>query len=255
MKQFLLPENPGVENTMVLTGKDFHYLVHVRRFRPGQILNALSPDGRHFRMEILSVERDSCPVALSRDASSGNDPAGTSITLIPAITRGKKMDLTVRQAVEAGSNRIWPIVSEHCQMKFRNDEERESKRLRWERIAREALQQCGGGRPAEVAAPTDLHRAVDLWARRGPLFVFHEKKPDGNNYTGLHRHLASDIQELAIMVGPEGGFSNREIGYLHEEKAVPIWLGSRVLRAETAALYALAAISTILREKSEWLTL
>ncbi|MCK5737236.1 MAG: RNA methyltransferase, partial [Spirochaetaceae bacterium] len=93
---------------------------------------------------------------------------------------------------------------------------------------------------------------LENWGNRGPLFFLHEKEFANEKALSLHKHLAEPALDLAIMIGPEGGFSPDETNLLRENGALPIYLGDRVLRAETAAIYGMAAVSTIIRERAEW---
>ena len=162
------------------------------------------------------------------------------------------MDLTVRQAVEGGASHIWPVLTAHSQIKIREKSDSEAKKRRWERIAIEALQQCGGTVPVEVEDPALLPELLEKWNDRGPLFFLHEGDISNEISGSLHRHLAEAVGELAIMIGPEGGLSSAETRLLLEKGAHPVYLGKRILRAETAAIYGLAAVSTIIRERLEW---
>jgi RsmE family RNA methyltransferase len=112
MKQFVLPFDAGPGNHR-LTDRDFHYLIRVRRYTAGDRIPALSRTGEPFEMEIISVARDSCTVALHQAdrKAAGESGSDVMITLMPALTKGRKLDLTVRQAVEAGATAIWPVVT------------------------------------------------------------------------------------------------------------------------------------------------
>ena len=252
MKQFVLPFTPGSGSEKHrLDGRDFKYLIRVRRYRAGDRIAAVSPDGASYGLTILSVGRDSCEILIEPEETRNSADAAPPVrlTLMPGITKGRKMDLTVRQAVEAGVVSFLPLTTDHGQVKYSGPEDGRTKSERWERIAREALQQCGGRIPMEILAPMSLEDAVGSWNGRGTLFYFHEKPMEGG---GLHRHLAVQPAEAGIIVGPEGGLSRAETEFLREQGAIPVFLGPRVLRAETAALYAVAAISTIIRENDEW---
>ncbi len=155
------------------------------------------------------------------------------------------MDLIVRQAVEAGAARVVPLVSDHAVA--RADEER-TRGARWERIAREAREQSGAARAAAIEPPARLDEAV---ARRrgGTAVFFHEDRAGAEP---LHEILAEADRPVTVLVGPEGGLSPRETALLEGAGFRRAWLGDGVLRTETAALYALAAVATILRERESW---
>jgi len=261
MKQFVLSFNPAdteihSESRFTLGGREFHYLIHVRRYGAGDTIPSLSPDGRSFEMKILQTGNDSCEVELRflLRESTDVDEQLPRITLMPAITKGKKMDLTIRQAVEAGAFAIWPVLTEYCQVKYRKDPETSGKTERWKRIAVEALQQCGGNQTTELKSARTMEEVLEKWKNRGPLFFLHEKSSEGSPPRSLHSYLAETVDDLAIMIGPEGGLSSGETRQLLDYGGKPVYLGERVLRAETAAIYGMAAVSTIIRERTEWQT-
>ncbi|MDF1568035.1 MAG: 16S rRNA (uracil(1498)-N(3))-methyltransferase [Spirochaetaceae bacterium] len=264
MKQFILPfevdsDDVEVEKTHTLGGRDFHYLIRVRRGVVGDRIPARSRDGgRTYEMELLRIGREACsvslhptqPISAVRKMTVSFEP---NITLIPAVTKGKKMDLSLRQAVECGALAVWPFLSRYSQVKFHDEKDLLAKTQRWERICVEALQQCGGTKATDLSMPRGLEDILAEWGKRGPLFFLHEKKPDETTpEKSLHGYLAKIPEEMAIMVGPEGGLSDDETERLLEFGAHPIYLGHRVLRAETAVVYGLAAITTIIREKAAW---
>lgn len=155
------------------------------------------------------------------------------------------MDLIIRQAVEAGVERIVPLASDHAVVRL----DEETARLeRWRRIAREAREQSGAARPAVVEPPARLDDAVH-GERDGTAVFFHED-PAGS--VPLHVILAEAGEPLVVLVGPEGGLSPRETALLEASGFRRAWLGDGVLRTETAALYALAAVRTIVRERETW---
>ncbi len=256
MKQFVLPEN-AENGRMRLIEKDFHYLIRVRRYSVGDQIQGISPEGRLFSITFEEIGCSWCDVSLAeldRESDFRTHHDYPHIILIPGITKGRKMDLTVRQAVEAGAKEVRPVLTDYSQVHYRNSNDSETKRERWQRIATEALQQCGGSWATKVNLPAKLTEAIRDQPVRGQVFFLHEKILDTNNNqsSNLFRRLAEPPEEIAIIVGPEGGLSPRETEFLMEHHAEPLYLGNRVLRAETAALYGLAAVATIIRERAKW---
>jgi 16S rRNA (uracil1498-N3)-methyltransferase len=155
------------------------------------------------------------------------------------------MDLIIRQAVEAGVERIVPLASDHAVVR---SEEAGARLERWRRIAREAREQSGAARPAEIEEPVRLDEA--LRRERGGTAVFFHEDPEGAS--PLHEILAGAVAPITVLIGPEGGVSPREVALLAAAGYRRAWLGDGVLRTETAALYALAAVRTIVRERGTW---
>lgn len=155
------------------------------------------------------------------------------------------MDLIVRQAVEAGVGRIVPLVSDRTVPRA---DEGSARLERWRRIAREAREQSGAARAAVIEEPVRLDEAAGR-GRDGTAVYFHED-PAGSE--ALHDILAGSDGPVTVLVGPEGGLSPRETALLDAAGFRRGWLGEGVLRTETAALYALAAVRTVARERHTW---
>jgi len=155
------------------------------------------------------------------------------------------MDLIIRQAVEAGVTRIVPLVSDHAVTRA---DEQSARGGRWERIAREAREQSGAARAVTLEPAIRLDEAASR-PRGGTAVFFHEERAGAE---ALHEILAGADGPVTVLIGPEGGLSPREAALLEAAGFRRAWLGDGVLRTETAALYALAAVGTIVRERQQW---
>jgi 16S rRNA (uracil1498-N3)-methyltransferase len=269
----------GAGRIVRLSGKDYRYLARVRRLRPGAVFNAVEPDGASVRVLVRSVDGgvllgeclapEETPFSLRPDTGALSTGAGRAalppVVLFQALPKGAKMDLIVRQAVEGGIAAVVPFVSAHSVPRPENPDKDGPGRLeRWRRIVREARQQSGSAVATEVEPPLTFDGALAFW---GELRERHER-PVGlllhpsaeirriaGNTAGdslengsFHRYLKGKPGLAAIAVGPEGGFSPGEAARFVEEGFKPVSLGDTVLRAETAAVYAAAAVHIILFE-------
>lgn len=174
------------------------------------------------------------------------------IVLVQSMAKGPAMDLVIRQAAEAGVARVIPLEARRSVA--RAEEGRGASRQgRWERILREGLQQSGSAVATSIDEPVDIR---GLGARLGPVpeggrlaLVLHEA-PLAQK--GLHEYLGSAPAEIVLCVGPEGGFAPDEVDFLLEAGFRPLLLPGAILRTETAALFAVAAVEIILSERSSW---
>ena len=250
MKHFLLPRRYGGEPSITLSGKDLHYLTRVLRKRIGESLPAITAAGRRYTMRIEGLTPEGCTVSLAPDDSEGATaaPRTVRIRLLQCLPKGRKMDLIVRQAVEAGVSRIVPLVSAHS---VSVPEDPEKKASRWRRIAREALQQSGGTELAEIEEPVPFRAGAELEGAHDTGLFFHQERLSGDS---LHAALrgADPSGTVTLCIGPEGGLSDEEVEHLRLKGFKPVYLGDTVLRTETAALYAVAAVRTILTERDTW---
>lgn len=279
MRQFILPGDwPGSGDCRV-EGGQARYLLRVLRLAVGDSFAGLDPAGQRRDCRVLELGKDCLvlevspplegpgPLALEDTHGSRNrsrrqpkqeaEPGPglgripiPRIVLIQALAKGPAMDLVVRQAAEAGVARIIPFAARRSVLRA---EEGGGRRERWERIVREGLQQSGSGIATRVE---DLARAEDLETVLGPQrpgqvrLLLHEAPLA---QTGLHGYLAGAPEEIVLSVGPEGGFGPDEIGIFEAAGFRPLLLPGAILRAETAALFAVASVEIILSERSSWI--
>lgn len=247
MRQFILPvEYPG--NRLTLTGTDSHYLIQVLRMKTGDTFTARTKAGIQYTARIDKIFSNNCEIILKPRPMEKKIPNTTKIVLVQALPKGKKMDLIVRQAVECGVSKIIPIVSEYSVVRIKAGKESE-KAERWKKIVKEAVQQSGTAIFPEI---TPVACIEEIPAAKGTdsLGLFFHPTPL-ENYT-LHRYLSSNKKSLYLCIGPEGGFSEKEIDIFSSKGYKPIFLGKNVLRTETAAVYALGAVRTLIMEQRAW---
>jgi 16S rRNA (uracil1498-N3)-methyltransferase len=261
VKVFLLAGCGRAGNRVEIRGSGYHYLARVRRMKPGDRFLGADAEGGTWRCTVTSVQRDRLEVSLDdpveiegerSSASPGSGAALPSLCLLQCLPKGRKMELIVRQATEAGVRRIVPAVSRYSLSRPAGAEELRGKRLRWERIARAAAQQSGGGRLPVIDAPAPLQRVLEEGgpAAAGEVRVFFHERRAGE--ATLHGCLAGDVGSVSILVGPEGGLAHQEVQLLQRHGYSAITVGSTVLRTETAALFAIAAVQAVLQERHSW---
>jgi 16S rRNA (uracil1498-N3)-methyltransferase len=261
MKRFILTALPNEDGIIRLYGKDFHYLVRVRRLKSGSVFRALLPGGAETRIEVFSTADG---ILIGRCLTGVETLPGSSlppVILFQGLPKGTKMDLIVRQAAEGGVSEVAPFESEFSVAKIKPG--MGEKLRRWEKIVREARQQSGSVIPTAVKEPCTVDALLDHWAalkRKHPLGVgilLHQEAlpaPDGALEQGtFHGYLYNTPEFVVVAVGPEGGFSPGEAARFMAAGFKPLVMGNTILRTETAALYAVAAVRVILLEKASWM--
>jgi 16S rRNA (uracil1498-N3)-methyltransferase len=158
----------------------------------------------------------------------------TDITLCMALIRREKFELVLQKAAELGVKRIIPFESSRCVVKARNE-----KTARWNAILLEACEQCKRTLIPECTAPAALYE-LSSFKSTVNLCAYENA---GSQASWIHESLPAD--SVTIVIGPEGGFSNEEVQLLRESGFSSVTLGSRILRAETAAIYACSVIGEI----------
>lgn len=262
MKQFVLPADYGGEREIVVTGEDFHYLRRVRRLGEGDRLAGRGRNGEAYDLTVIGVG-ERCMrlrvISPSADDSAADGPAvvdsppsapAPPITLYQCLAKGGTFDRIVRQAVETGVERIIPVASAHAVKRVDGAERSAGKLARWRRIAEEAVQQSGRGSLPTVEPVRSLQEIETIGGEPAACgLVFHEKaladrRPGDYLWEGLKR--------IAVVIGPEGGLADHEVTELEKRGFEALTLGPHVLRTETAAVYAVAAVQSVFRELSAW---
>jgi 16S rRNA (uracil1498-N3)-methyltransferase len=253
MKQFILNNEPDRDNTVRLEDDDYRYLVRIRRLAVGEYFPARLPDGKETLVQIISINKNSlkgkCVEAASNSVALGqSEPA--SIILFQAMPKSDKMDIIVRQAAETGIKEIVPFISEFSVAKANISEQ---KYLRWEKIIKEARQQSGSAVTTVIHRPLTAKLLFEYWnklkEKGGIGLLFHHLPLEK---ASLHSYLNINPSIVVPVIGPEGGFSDIEVSCFLENGFKPLTFGDTILRTETAALFAVAAIRILLWEKNSW---
>ncbi len=233
-RRFLLPAPiapPG--RRMRLDAEESHHLVRVLRHRPGDTVPVF--DGRGGWGRAVVEEASPSGAHLRIVEQRWQAPPPVRLHLAQALLKGEKMEMVIQKCVELGVASIVPCISRNCTA--RRPSERRTRR--WQRIAREAAKQCGRLWLPGMAAPEDLG---SIAGRFEQVILF------------LEGGQASETPALPtrgdclLVVGPEGGFPASEVAELCARGAVPASLGPFVLRAETAAIAAVAVTMFRLRQ-------
>ena len=262
MKQFILNNEPDRDKTIRLEGKDYNYLVRVRRLATGEYFSALLPSGEETLVQIISADNGTLIGKCTPPSSSSLPPCPVCprvktcetlppIILFQALPKSDKMDLIVRQAAEGGIAKIVPFVSEFSIAKAKIGGQ---KFLRWERIIKEARQQSGSKISTILHKPLSMFELFEYWKELNSTdalgLLFHHQQ--GLEQNSLHWYLDSNPKTVVFAIGPEGGFSGKEVSAFLENGFLPLTIGDTVLRSETAALYCAAAIRILLLERKSW---
>ncbi|WP_426337150.1 16S rRNA (uracil(1498)-N(3))-methyltransferase [Pseudoduganella sp. R-31] len=215
---------------------DVAHHINVVRMEPGDTLTLFNGDGGEYTAVLTDVQKKKAWAEIKVfDPREAELPF--AVTLAQALPEGSKMDWIIEKAVELGVAGIQPLAARRCVVRL-SAERAEKKLEHWNGIVVSASEQCGRNRLASVAAPLefrewiarqDLHKRVILTPRAT------------ESLADWARHQPA--QALSIMVGPEGGFSDEEEAEALRHGVLPLSIGPRVLRTETAALAAVSILS------------
>ncbi len=203
----------------------------VLRMQPGQELRLFNGDGNDYPATITSANKKNVEVQVGTpDANPTESPL--DIILGQALSKGDRMDYAVQKAVEMGVTRIVPLTTERCDVKLKGD--REDKRLRhWQSVAISAAEQCGRARVPDILPVMTVTGWLEHTRDCEVRLVLHHR-------TEQSLDAMAKPTRVALMIGPEGGLSADEISQAESEGFLPVALGPRVLRTETAPVAAMA---------------
>lgn len=246
MRLFLLPETYTGGSSLILGGKDFHYLIRVLRYKKGTEFSGRDTQGNLFILKILKIFENSCNLKVKKSENDFKELP--EIIIYQCVCKGRKMDQIIRQATETGVSEIIPVASDFSVSKM--DSEKSAKIDRWNNIIREAVQQSGSLVNTKIGKSVIIDKLVEINSSAGDLgLFFHQKVLDSGS---LHEYLNSGTGKIYLVVGPEGGLSDRETGILLNKGFKSIYFKTNILRAETAAIYGISAVQTILLESNNW---
>ena len=275
MKQFITEREPDRDGMLILDGKAYIYLIKVRRMRIGDILPVMLPGQRTAHMVIesiadakkqlklkmlpYSIEKKqnalftgalpNCSSIFQAEQQQNSAPTA-KIILLQWVLKGSKTDMIVRQAAEAGVHAVLPVLGAFSVAKKQSPAQLE----RYRRIIKEARQQSGSLVDTIIEEPAPL---TDI-LKNLPQFISRQTAVLGmcseanEKSTGLHKLLATKPSYVVLAIGAEGGISPAEMIMLSEAGFQTIHFNTNILRAETAAIYAIAAVQTIISEADQW---
>jgi len=230
-RRIFLPPSLVGEGRAELTAEARHHLVDVLRLAEGDAIEVFDGRGGAWDARLLP---GLAAVSLGRRRDAGRP--GVDVRLLVALAKGEKMDLVVQKTTELGVAAILPFEAERSVVRL--DLERgEERARRWRRIAGEAARQCGRADVPEVAAPASLAAAIAAVPPGFALHLLHVGA--GGAPAAAYR---SPPEGHAIIVGPEGGLGEVEVAACLAAGARIASLGPRTLRAETAAIVAVALV-------------
>lgn len=226
---------PGAE--VALPASAANHVARVLRLRTGAPVVAFDGSGRDYHCEVVAIDGSRVRVRVG-EAAEVRRESPLAVTLVQAVSRGERMDLTLQKATELGVRAIVPVFSARSVVRL--DERQAAARLRhWQAVVVSACEQSGRSMLPRVHAPLDLaHYLAD--APHGGLRLV----PSPGARDSL-AGLSEAPTRAELLVGPEGGFEGGELLAAESAGFKPVRLGPRVLRTETAGIVALAVLQAL----------
>lgn len=243
VQRYFLNDKPENNERVTIEGEDFYHLARVMRAKEGDHVSVVFPDGESAIVELEEISTERALAFIVKWLHDEKE-LPVAVTIASGLPKGDKLELVIQKGTELGASRFVPFHADRSIVKW--DEKKAAKKTeRWAKIAKEAAEQSQRNRVPEVNVPVDFQELIRI-GQEYPfkLYAFEEESKKGEKTA--FQHLLNNMQqgdELLIVFGPEGGISEKEAEELKSNGFIPCGLGPRILRTETAPLYALSAIS------------
>ena len=242
MHRFFVPGDWIAPNKVLLKGEPAHQISHVLRLKSGDHIVLLDNSGWEYEVEIAKVSGELVEGRLVGKALCPGEPE-IKITLYQALLKADKFELVLQKGLELGVSTFVPFLSERCVAR----KPAGSKTARWQKIVQEAAEQSRRALLPVLQPVVSFEEACRLAVK--PAILCWEEEKSVSLSAILKSEPFQYLTALSLFIGPEGGFPAVEVDYARARGIIPVSLGHRILRAETAGL---AAISAILYQQGEF---
>ncbi len=236
MQRFFVDYDAYNGTLVFIRGNDARHISRSLRMRAGEIISVCLPDGTLLTCKLMSFsDTEVIAEVISEEKCTTESPV--KIRVYIALPKGDKFDTVVQKAVECGAYSVTPFTSEYCIAKAGDSFDKKLERLN--RIAYEAAKQCGRGIVPKVEPLISYSEMLKVASKADlPLFCY-----EAEGTLPLGQLLKKGVNDIAVIVGSEGGFSEKEAMLANKSGLLLTGLGPRILRCETAPIFVLSCLS------------
>jgi 16S rRNA (uracil1498-N3)-methyltransferase len=238
MTRFFVPSTQIRDGLVYLEGSDHHHLQTVLRRTVGDELRILNGKGEEWVAQIVEMTAQTTIARLSGSIGRQTEPQ-LKINLVQSLPKADKFEWILQKNTELGVSRFQPFISERSLIKL-DAVTKAKKQERWQKIIQEAAEQSGRGIVPPLLPVLEWREFIARFPKGLVLLPWEvEQQHSLKDVLGTLTELP---EQVSVLIGPEGGFAQEEVTVLQELGAIPITLGPRILRTETAGLVAAAAL-------------
>lgn len=238
MPKFFIDKSSIMEDIAYISGEDVNHIKKVLRLSPGDNIIISDGCGYDYNVVIEAYEPQKVVTRIVSVKENCSEPP-ISVALFQGIPKSDKMDFIIQKSVELGVNQIIPVITERTVVKIDTKKDIGNKTSRWQRISLEASKQCNRGIIPRIAAPVSFNVALEM-SKCFDLRVIPYENENRNRLTEcLHKE---NQKQIAVFIGPEGGFSDSEIKKAVDNGLKTVTLGPRIVRTETAGIMTLSIL-------------
>jgi 16S rRNA (uracil1498-N3)-methyltransferase len=233
MHRFFVPEKLDTGISVSITGDDYNHLKNALRIREDEELEICDGLGNVYLAKLCEYQNTSAKIGILNKIPDNNEPV-LKVTLYAALLKGDKFETVIQKCVECGVEMIQPMITSNTVVEV-TDKKEGKKVERWNKIAHMASMQSKRGKIVHVCEPKTMDACIKQFPGGSMTLVCYECEESYSIKQAIHEAATRNIVNVNIMIGPEGGFTEKEIGSLKSAGALSVTLGKRILRAETAS--------------------
>lgn len=239
LPRFFVSKERITKGEVALSGSDSKHIKQVLRLKAGDKIKVLSGNGKEYLFRITAVKKNEVKADIIKEIVTDTE-SNLKVTLVQSLPKPNKMDFIVKSCSELGVAKIIPVTTERTIVRLDSSEKMLVRQIRWQRIAKEAAEQSGRKKVPQICELTSFKLALKECPRFDLSLIPWELEKKEGIKEALQNRKGS--KTILILVGPEGGFSLQEIEQAKLAGALPVSLGRRILRSETAGMVTLALV-------------
>ncbi|MYL33420.1 16S rRNA (uracil(1498)-N(3))-methyltransferase [Pontibacillus yanchengensis] len=248
MQRYFVSSSGWENQHVTLTGEDVHHITKVMRMRTDDEIICCTPEGQAALCKIIEITHDMVTCYIVKWLDEDKElPA--QVTIVQGLPKGDKMELVIQKGTELGASRFIPFEAERSIVKW--DAKKTQKKVdRYQKIAKEASEQSHRTMIPTVSKLYTIKQLIEEGQDYDWKLLAYEDEAKSSSFSSLKDVIPyiNPSEQVMIVIGPEGGFSENEVDLLKGASFMSVRLGPRILRAETAPAYFLSAISYQLEE-------
>lgn len=227
-----------VNDQVILNNDDCHHLLNVLRAKIGEKIEVVA-SGQLFLAELAKINPIEIKVIEKLD---DNSELSSNVTLYYCLSKGDKNEFVIQKATELGARKIVLVASKRCVVKY-DSKDVDKKIARFSKIAKEAAEQCHRLIVPDVCGPITVEQIGKFATEEARFVAYEEESQCSPSFS-----ISGNEKSIAVFIGPEGGIDEKEVKMLNNFSFKNISLGNRILRTETAAVFALSIIANSLEK-------
>lgn len=217
-----------------LDGEEYHHMKNVMRTNVGDHVLLFNGTDIEAEGEVISLEKQSGKIKILNTYKNNSEPT-VKVSLYQAVCKGDKLSLITQKITELGATEMVVFYSDYTDIK-----EKTSKLDKLEKVSISACKQCGRSSILKIDGVINFNQMLDKLKTHQKVFVAYENANKISLFDSLYKN--NNLNDIAIVIGAEGGFSENEINKLNEINSEIVTLGKRILRTETASIVSVAQI-------------